>query len=103
MLTVSKAREILSMKSSAFYKLKNKLGVKTSRGFMSDEDFGKMKVQHEIDLTMSAGKPRVWYRVSVNEGYGYFVRHAGLTKQKAYTLIYEYRRQGKCAIMRACG
>lgn len=102
MLTVSKAREILSMKASAFYKLKNKLGVKTSRGFMSDEDFDKMKVQHEIDLLMHAGKPRIWYRVSVNEGYGYFVRHAGLTKQKALRLVYEYRGKGLCAIMKAC-
>lgn len=102
MITVNKAREALAMKSSSFYNLKNKLGIKALRGFMSDEDFDKMKAQHEIDLTMHAGKPRIWYRVSVNEGYGYYVRHAGLSKRKAQELVYKYRRQGKCAIIRPC-
>lgn len=96
-------RTELGMGQSAFYKLTHKLGVKSGR-----EGYD-IKVANLI--REAAAKRRHWgkkgssstlYRVSVNEGYGYFVRHVALTKKKAAELVEDYRRQGLSAIMKSC-
>lgn len=99
-MRTTEARKLLGMKSSAFYNLKNRLHINSELGFITDEDFELMKKQHAIDVENTT--PKVYYRISVNEGYGYYVMHAGLSKKQALRIASEYRKTGVEVLVRAC-
>lgn len=101
-IRTNEAMKALGMKSSAFYKLKDKMQIKAFNSFITDEDFDRMKEQHAADQENRRGIVKHYYRVSVREYDVYMVKHVALTKEQAIKQVQQYLDQGYDAIMRCC-
>lgn len=95
-MTFTEARLRLGMGETAFYKLKNRLGIKAV-----DRQYKESDIQRMEEAKRNF---RVWtkYRVSVRKGPYFVVKHVGVSKAEALRLCQHYHVTGQKAIAISC-
>lgn len=85
-MTFTEAMDYLGMGKTAFYKLRDELGIKSDHGEYEYGDIQRMMIKKQSFRTW----PR--YRVSILENGIFVTKHIGVTKKEALRLRNFYRR-----------
>ena len=99
-MTAKELQKEFGIGRTAFYRLVAKAGAESDRGIFNEVNTALLRLI--FASRKSTGLAKEYFRVSVNEGYGWYVRAAGLTRAKATKKARELKKAGVSVIIRSC-
>lgn len=103
-MTNKEAMTTLGISHNAYYRWKDKLGIKTPMGIITDEDFLRIRTELNTNPKVLQQKHKPdYYRIIIKDPIGAsYVVAAGLTLSYARVTLQKYIREGLCCCMINC-